>query len=107
MLFRSEILAAGRLPIACGLTASTDDLIRRSVIEALLCRGTVNLRAIGIAYLIHWEQYFVNELFALEQFVLDGLVKCQQEWILLTPTGSLYIEAVCAVFDRYRPRSAS
>jgi oxygen-independent coproporphyrinogen-3 oxidase len=83
---------------------TTDDLVRRDVIQALACQFTVSREAISIAYLIDFDQYFAPELADLDALVDDGLVEMDDDWISVTPRGRLLVRAVCMVFDKYLRR---
>ncbi len=103
-------LDGAELPVMRGLELSPDDLLRRSIIQSLMCHGTVSIEAIEIAHLIDFEPYFVEELADLEVFVRDELVEIDHEWLALTGKGRLLVRSVCMVFDRYlraRRRNAS
>jgi oxygen-independent coproporphyrinogen-3 oxidase len=95
---------AGELPVARGLELTTDDLIRRAVIQAIACQFTVSKEAISIAYLIDFDSYFATELADLETLVEDGLVELDDS-INVTPRGRLLVRAVCMVFDKYLRRA--
>jgi oxygen-independent coproporphyrinogen-3 oxidase len=100
-------LDAGRLPVARGIELSKDDLVRRAVIQALLCHFRLSLESIELAHLIDFRRYFAAELADLRRLAMDGLVELAPDWILVTPRGRLLVRAICMVFDRYlRERAA-
>jgi oxygen-independent coproporphyrinogen-3 oxidase len=94
-------LDEGRLPVMRGLELSADDLVRRAVIQALICHFRLSIESIEIAHLIEFHKYFAEELRDLRQLERDGLVELQPGWIVVTPKGRLLVRAVCMVFDRY------
>jgi oxygen-independent coproporphyrinogen-3 oxidase len=94
-------LALEQLPIARGLTLSMDDLLRRTVIHALMCHGELCLRTIEQAYPIRFDEYFARECQALEQLAADGLLTLETGWIEITLKGRLLIRNIAMVFDRY------
>ena len=94
-------LDAGRLPVARGIELSTDDLVRRAVIQALACHFRVSLESIELAYLVDFKSYFAAELKDLRRLQADGLVDLSDEWISVTPRGRLLVRVICMVFDRY------
>lgn len=96
-----EALDAGRLPVLRGFELSTDDLVRRAVIQALACQYHVSKEAISQGYLVDFDTYFAAEMELLEPLVEDGLVELDDEWIHVTERGRLLVRAVCMVFDRY------
>jgi oxygen-independent coproporphyrinogen-3 oxidase len=98
-------LDAGRLPVWRGVVSSQDDLVRRTVIQALACQFRVSIEAVELAHLIEFDQYFAEELEDLKQLAGDGLLELSDEWIFVTPKGRLLVRAICMVFDKYLRRS--
>ena len=94
-------LDAGRLPVARGIELTNDDLVRRAVIQALICHFRVSIESIEDAYLVDFESTFAAELADLRRLERDGLVEVGPDWIAVTPRGRLLVRAVCMVFDRY------
>ena len=58
-----------------GLALTTDDLVRRSVIMALMCQGRLDFESIELAHLIRMGDYFASELEALAPLEASGLVE--------------------------------
>ena len=105
-----DSLDRGVLPVHRGCEMSADDLLRRTVIQSLMCHGAVSIESIEIAHLIEFRRYFADELQDIAVFVADGLVTLDREWLSVTPRGRLLVRAVAMVFDRYlrsRERAAS
>jgi oxygen-independent coproporphyrinogen-3 oxidase len=96
-----EALDAGRLPVWRGIELSADDLVRRSVIQSLICNFRLSLESIELSWLIDFRRYFAQEMQDLQRLADDGLVELQSDWIVVTPKGRLLVRVVCAVFDRY------
>ena len=94
-------LDEGRLPILRGVELTPDDLVRRTVIQALACQFRVSIESIELAHLIDFRAYFAAELAALQALEEDGLVELQPDWIVVTPKGRLLVRVVCMAFDRY------
>jgi oxygen-independent coproporphyrinogen III oxidase len=94
-------LDAGLLPVLRGIELSADDLLRRALIQSLMCHGAVSIESLEISHLIEFERYFAEELMDLQTFIEDGLVELDDEWLTVTPRGRLLVRAVCMVFDRY------
>ena len=100
-------LDAGRLPVARGLELSQDDLVRRAVIQALVCQFRLSIESIELAYLIDFRKYFAAELAQMRRLAEEGLVELTPEWIVVTPKGRLLVRVICMAFDRYlRERQA-
>jgi oxygen-independent coproporphyrinogen-3 oxidase len=105
-----SMLEEGVLPVQRGLELTADDLVRRALIQALMCHFRVSIESIELAHLIDFREYFAAELADLARFEADGLVEIGPEWITVTPRGRLLVRAICMVFDRYlreRERRAS
>ena len=96
-----DLLDQGRLPVVRGLALSRDDVLRRSVIMALMCQGQVNFESIALAHLIDFRRHFAAELEALEPLAAQGLVTVGEHAIEVTPTGWFFVRAIAMVFDRY------
>ncbi|MGZ8265652.1 MAG: oxygen-independent coproporphyrinogen III oxidase [Burkholderiales bacterium] len=94
-------LEGNELPIVRGVELTRDDLVRRSVIQALMCHFEVSKDAIDIAYLLDFDTYFADEIAELEELERAGLVKLEGNWISVTPKGRMLIRSVCMVFDKY------
>ena len=94
-------LQQGRLPVAQGLALSRDDLLRRSVIMALLCQGELDFESIELGYLIDFKRYFSAELEMLGGLQTQGLVALSATGLQVTATGGYWAHRVAMVFDRY------
>ena len=94
-------LDQGRLPVVRGLALSRDDLIRRSVIMALMCQGELQFESIELGFLIDFKHYFSAELQALSPLQAQGLVQVGASGITVTAKGWFFVRAVAMVFDRY------
>jgi len=96
-----DFLDQGRFPIVKGLALSKDDLLRRSVIMALMCQGRLSFESIELAYLINFKEYFAKEMEILKGQVEEGLVELDDSGIQVTSKGWFFVRAVAMVFDRY------
>ena len=88
-------------PIVRGVELSRDDLVRRSVIHALMCQFEVSKEALGVSYLIDFDDYFAPELEELRELGRAGLLGLHDKWISVTAKGRMLIRSICMVFDRY------
>jgi oxygen-independent coproporphyrinogen-3 oxidase len=80
---------------------TADDVLRRSVIQALMCQFIVSKTTVEIAHLIEFDTYFATELGELEELSRHGLVAFDGPWIVVTPKGRMLIRNICMVFDKY------
>jgi len=96
-----ECLDNGLLPIVRGVELTPDDLVRRTVIQALTCHYEIAFESLEIAHLVDFRQYFADEIEDLGVFVDAGLVQIDDKWLCVTDRGRYVVSAVCMVFDRY------
>ncbi|SFU43726.1 oxygen-independent coproporphyrinogen III oxidase [Pseudoduganella namucuonensis] len=96
-----ERLEQGRLPVARGIKLGTDDLLRRYIIQMLMCNFELSIPAIEQAYPIRFRDHFALELAQLEELAREGLIVIDDGWLSVTPRGRLLIRNICMVFDRY------
>jgi oxygen-independent coproporphyrinogen-3 oxidase len=96
-----EALDDEHAPVWRGIELTRDDLLRRAVIQALVCHFRVPIESIEVSYLVDFWRYFAAELEALKPLADDGLVKLAPDEIEVTPKGRLLVRTVCMVFDRY------
>lgn len=96
-----DTLDQGRLPIVRGLAVTRDDLLRRSVIMALMCQGRVQYESIELGHLIDFRSYFSREIETLTELATHGLVKLDDTGIEVTSTGWYLVRAIAMTFDRY------
>jgi oxygen-independent coproporphyrinogen-3 oxidase len=97
----AELLDQGRFPVVRGLSLTRDDLIRRSVIMALMCQGHLQYESINLAWLMDFKTVFDAELRQLEAMQSQGLVQLSDSGIQVTPMGWFFVRGVAMVFDRY------
>ena len=100
-------LEAGRLPVARGLAMSTDDVIRRDIIMALMCHGRVDFSEMARHHGVRMREAFADEIARLEPMAADGLVVVEDDAIQVTPSGWYVVRAIALVFDRYLSGSAA
>ncbi|HMV16521.1 MAG TPA: oxygen-independent coproporphyrinogen III oxidase [Zoogloea sp.] len=96
-----DIIDAGRLPVLRGIELTPDDLLRRSIIQALMCHFELSIESIEIAHLIDFPRYFAAELADLREMEKNGLVQIDDKWISVQPAGRMLVRAIAMVFDRY------
>ena len=96
-----ECIDRGALPIMRGIELGADDLVRRAVIQALMCHFAVSKEVIEASYLVPFDRYFASELGKLQEFEKQGMLDLEKGWISITPRGRFMIRSICMVFDRY------
>jgi oxygen-independent coproporphyrinogen-3 oxidase len=96
-------VGSGSLPSSRGVRISPDDLVRRDVIQEIMCNGSVDMAAVGRRNGIRFDGYFADELRRLGELQADGLVELSDGRITLTPAGRLLMRSVAMTFDAYLP----
>lgn len=96
-----DSLDRGVLPIMRGIELTADDLVRRAVIQALMCQFALSEESVEIAYLINFDRYFATELEELRGFERLGLITVEDGWLTVTARGRPLIRSICMVFDKY------
>ncbi|MNZ39127.1 Oxygen-independent coproporphyrinogen-III oxidase [compost metagenome] len=91
----------GLLPVHRGYRLNADDKLRGEVISALMCRGRVDFPALEARHGIRFREYFDESLARLEDHVADGLVRIQDDALVLLPQGQLMLRSVAMAFDAY------
>ena len=96
-----DLLDSGTLPVYRGIELNADDLLRRSIIQSLMCHFELSIESIEIAHLIEFRKHFATELEDLREMVDAGLVRIDDRWITVLPKGRMLVRAISMVFDRY------
>ena len=99
-----DLLSQDQLPIERGLALSRDDLVRRSIIMAIMCQGQVIYESIELSHLLTFQVVFAQELTALIEFEEKGMVAINHVGFEVTPMGWFFVRAIAMVFDRYLQR---
>ncbi len=89
------------LAIFRGITLSADDVLRREVINQLICNFVLTFADIEKQFKINFADYFSSELEDLKPMMEDGLVEISAEGIRVSSSGKLLIRNICMVFDIY------
>jgi oxygen-independent coproporphyrinogen-3 oxidase len=95
-----DALDQGRLPIVRGLALSRDDILRRTVIMALMCQGELLFESIELGHLIQFSRYFARELEILRDFEEEGMVRLSETGVEVTESGWYLVRAIAMVFDK-------
>jgi oxygen-independent coproporphyrinogen III oxidase len=94
-------LDRGTLPVMRGVELTADDLVRRALIQCLMCHFEVPIESLEVAHLIDFHKYFAAELEDLALFREAGMVTLDRQWLSVTPLGRFFARNICMVFDRY------
>jgi oxygen-independent coproporphyrinogen-3 oxidase len=96
-------LDEGRLPIYRGVELDDEDVLRRAVIQSLMCQDVVDMKSIGERFGIDFESHFASELGAMEGLEADGLVELGEHTIRVTAKGRFLLRPIAMTFDAYLP----
>jgi oxygen-independent coproporphyrinogen-3 oxidase len=96
-----DALDRNELPVSRGTRLNMDDVLRRTVIQKLMCQFELSISVIEQAFPVVFRQYFAAELEQLAAMQADGLVSVNGDWISVSGKGRLLIRNICMVFDRY------
>ncbi|HUG75395.1 MAG TPA: oxygen-independent coproporphyrinogen III oxidase [Acidimicrobiia bacterium] len=101
---------SGELPVERGHRLTADDLLRREVITAVMCRWSVDLGEVARRHGVEASTYFSNELTALSEaggLVDEGLATVDGLQIRLTDQGRPFVRRLAQVFDAHTGRRST
>ena len=92
-------LDAGKLPVMRGYELNADDVMRRQIIQDLMCRFALELAD----YQPNFAEYFAEEIRDLQRIAALGLIEWQPETgsLNVTPKGRFLIRNIAMIFDYY------
>jgi oxygen-independent coproporphyrinogen-3 oxidase len=96
-----SVVAEGKLPIWRGVSLNTEDRLRRSVIESIMCHGEVKFQQFESNFAIDFHDHFAFELGNLQQLEKDGLIEMGDDEFKATPEGRLLLRPIAMIFDEY------
>jgi oxygen-independent coproporphyrinogen-3 oxidase len=96
-----DALARHVLPIESGVELTVDDVVRREVIQQIMCRRALDFAAIGSRYALDFHSYFARELTQLRTLADDGLVIDSANGFAVSARGHLLMQNITTVFDAY------
>ncbi|RYF34891.1 MAG: oxygen-independent coproporphyrinogen III oxidase, partial [Comamonadaceae bacterium] len=102
-----DAMAQGRFAVVRGLAPTRDDLVRRAIVMALMCQGSLDFESLSDAWLMDVPSAFAAELSALHPLADDGLVTIDGDGVTVTPLGWYFVRSVAMVFDRYLQADAA
>ena len=92
---------AGKLPVLRGIKLNQDDIIRKSVIMELMANFKLDIKRVEKEFDINFNEYFKNALNELEEFEKEDLISIDNEYIKVSPTGTMLIRNIAMPFDAY------
>jgi oxygen-independent coproporphyrinogen-3 oxidase len=96
-----DCLNQGKIPIFRGIELEADDVLRREIINQLMCNNKLDIKKLEDKWGIKFKAYFKSSLKNLQQMDDDGLLDMENTKLTVTTTGRLLARSICMQFDRY------
>ncbi|MFZ3019121.1 MAG: oxygen-independent coproporphyrinogen III oxidase [Gallionella sp.] len=96
-----DALDKDQLPVMRGIVLDHDDMIRREIIQALMCHFELDKPTFDREFKIDFDSYFATEQDELREYEREGLLELSPQRIVVTPKGRMLIRNICMVFDKY------
>jgi oxygen-independent coproporphyrinogen-3 oxidase len=97
----------GRWPTMRGVQVTTQDLLRRSVINRILCHAVVVKTEVEREFALDFDRHFAPEIEELKALERDGLVRLDGDRIEVAGLGRIFIRNIAMVFDAYLRKAES
>ena len=94
-------LDTGRMPVYRGIELKADDIVRRSIIQSLMCHFELSMASIENTYQLDFSAYFARELAALREMEQGGLLRIEDRRIMVLPSGRMLVRAISMIFDSF------
>jgi oxygen-independent coproporphyrinogen-3 oxidase len=104
----ADAVEAGRIPVERGAAMSEDDVLRRFVINRVMCQLRLDLGEVEAQFGPPARQAIEADLRAgLDELVADGLVTFDGAVLVVRPLGQLLVRNVAMLFDAYLKKGDS
>ena len=94
-------LKQNKIPIFRGIELEADDVLRREVINQLMCNNQLDITKLEKKWKINFKSYFKSSLDNLQKMADDNLIKIGNTKLVITNNGRLLARSICMQFDRY------
>ena len=94
-------LDQGVMPVFKGIELDADDILRRAIIQSLMCHFDLSFEAVEAAHGIEFRTYFAIELEALREMADAGLLRIEDQGIVVLPPGRMLVRAISMAFDKH------
>ncbi|MCK4674601.1 MAG: oxygen-independent coproporphyrinogen III oxidase [Gammaproteobacteria bacterium] len=94
-------LKQNKIPVFRGIELEADDVLRREIINQLMCNNKLDIEKLENKWGIDFKTYFKSSLKNLQQMADDGLLEIKPGRLTVTNTGRLLARSICMQFDRY------
>lgn len=89
------------LPVVRGLLLDFDDIIRREIIQMIMCDFKLDFAIVANKFNLDFAAYFAAELVDLEKIANLGLINLLADQFIVTDAGRFLIRNVAVIFDKY------
>lgn len=96
-----ERLDNGILPVFRGIGLTPEDVLRRAVIQSLMCHFELSFAAFEKEFGIDFPRHFAVELAELGEMEQAGLLRSEPDRIVILPPGRMLVRAISMAFDAY------
>jgi oxygen-independent coproporphyrinogen-3 oxidase len=96
-----NILKQNKIPVFRGIELEDDDILRREIINQLMCNNSLDIKKLEKKWNIDFNKYFKSSLENLQKMANDGLLTIEESKISITTSGRLLARSICMLFDRY------
>jgi len=100
-------LKQGRIPVFRGIELEADDVLRREIINDLMCNNSLDIDKLERKWGIDFKTYFKSSLNNLQKMADDGLLKISNSRLTITTSGRILARSICMQFDRYLQEKSS
>jgi len=95
-----DLIRAGKLATARGIAVDREDLLRRCLIERLMCDLTLDVEKICAEWNADPAEFDLD-IDRLRPMQADGLLVVEGRTVTMTEEGRPLVRAACAAFDQY------
>ena len=94
-------LKQNKIPVFRGIELENDDILRREIINQLMCNNSLDIKKLEKKWNINFKKYFKSSLENLQKMADDGLLNIEKTKLTVTTSGRLLARSICMQFDRY------
>ena len=99
-------LDEGRFPVERGYVLDQDDLVRRFVLQSIMCNFRLSFDELRDRFGVDYDEYFAKQDRKLRETIDPGFFGRAERELTVTPAGRLFVRNICMVFDRYLDKPA-
>ncbi len=90
-----------QLPVAKGYKLNKDDLLRKGLIQSIMCQFNAYFPIFEEVYQIKFLDYFAPEMAKLKEFEQLQLVSVDKKSLTILPKGRFLVRNIAMIFDYY------